>query len=85
MHTGKRSVRKKSRRINNKGSRLFLIYALSLVVFMISVLGAQVKEVAEIKKDPAVALAKIKEIEEREKQHGATERSGKRKEELKVF
>ena len=52
---------------------------------MISVLGAQVKEVAEIKKDPAVALAKIKEIEEREKQHGATERSGKRKEELKVF
>ena len=45
----------------------------------------QVKEVAEIKKDPTVALTKIKEVEEREKQHGATERSTKRKEELKVF
>ena len=44
----------------------------------------QVKEVAEIKKEPSVALEKIKEIEEKEKQHGATERSTKRKEELKV-
>ncbi len=47
-------------------------------------LGLQVKEVAEIKKEPSVALEKIKEIEEKEKQHGSTERSTKRKEELKV-
>ena len=38
----------------------------------------------EIKKDPTVALAKIKEIEEREKQFGPTERTTKRKEDLQV-
>ncbi len=43
------------------------------------------KEVAEIKKEPSVALEKIKEIEEKEKVHGPTERSTKRKEELKVI
>jgi hypothetical protein len=48
-------------------------------------LGMQVKEVGEIKKDPEVALALIKEIEAKEKAHGPTERSTQRKAELQVW
>eukprot|EP00281_Chroomonas_sp_CCMP1168_P004820 CAMPEP_0206266532 /NCGR_PEP_ID=MMETSP0047_2-20121206/30628_1 /ASSEMBLY_ACC=CAM_ASM_000192 /TAXON_ID=195065 /ORGANISM="Chroomonas mesostigmatica_cf, Strain CCMP1168" /LENGTH=138 /DNA_ID=CAMNT_0053694599 /DNA_START=53 /DNA_END=465 /DNA_ORIENTATION=+ len=45
----------------------------------------QVKEVGEIKKDPEVALAKIKEIEAKERAHGPTERSTQRKTELQML
>lgn len=44
----------------------------------------QVKEVEDIKKEPEMALEKIKELEEKERMHGQTERSKARKAELQV-
>ena len=48
-----------------------------------TLVGDQKEEVEEIKKDPALALKKIKEIEDRERKHGVTKFSEQRKEELK--
>lgn len=46
---------------------------------------AQIKQVTEIKKDPDVALKLIKELEEKERSFGPTERSTQRKKELQML
>jgi len=45
--------------------------------------GVQIQEIEDIKKDPALALKRIKEIEDKERKHGPTEFSERRKSELK--